>query len=92
MSSCEKRAYNGEQVARREARRLTDETGEPFAAYPCPDCKRWHMSTNGGNTEAPKSHRGPVKHWPKRAHTVEQMEALAKAIRDRKTGGTHDPA
>ncbi len=89
MSNCEKRAYNGEQVARREARRLTDETGEPFAAYPCPECKRWHMSSNGRLPEAPHSHahKGPVKHWPKRAHAVEQMEELARAIRGRKMGG-----
>ena len=84
---CEKTTYKTERLAQTEARRLSDASGEWFRHYLCPACKRWHLTTNGSSNEAPRGRRGPFqKHWPKRAHTAEEMEALAKQIRDRRMG------
>jgi hypothetical protein len=79
---CQKTTYHSEHLARREARRLGDESGEPFREYVCSECGRWHLSTNGTRNDAPRGRRGPLqKHWPKRVHTAEEMEALAAEMR-----------
>ncbi len=89
--SCGKTAYKGEEMARREARRISDEAGEAFRAYVCPDCGRWHLTTNGSGNTAPRGRRGPFqKHWPRRVHTLDEMEALAARMRADRAGEVSD--
>ena len=82
---CAKTTYSTEKVARRQARQISEGSGEDFRAYLCPDCRRWHLTTSTDGTTAPRGRRGGFqKHWPVRVHTLSEMEAVAKAMRERR--------
>lgn len=77
---CDKRRYPSERVARREARKLT-ENGDPIRAYPCPDCSGWHVTKQPASApERPKDAlKGRRSAW--KAKTPEELEAIARKIR-----------
>lgn len=88
---CDKTAYS-ETLARREARRLSDNSGESFRAYVCTTCGRWHLTTQGPSRPIAKKQPEP-RHWPtrpRRAHTAAEMEELAAKMRAERSGQVSD--
>ena len=81
--TCTKAAYAGARVARRVARKMREAHGSPFRAYACPDCGAWHLTTGEDTTAAIHGgHAQPKRRGP-RARTAEELEALARAMRER---------
>jgi len=85
ITKCGKRAYPGQAEAKREAKQIRYRSGMPFRAYPCPDCKDWHISKTpprngkiGGNKKRKRGRR------PVRGQTFEE---LAKKMREERVGG-----
>ena len=78
--TCSKTAY-GRRVAHHEAQRLRRETGEPFRAYACPECGRWHLTTvvlaGGGRDQARQKRRGQRTD----GMSLEQVEEMARRMR-----------
>lgn len=45
---CTKQAYETLRKAIEVAERIMEKTGRKLRAYPCPCCKRWHLSSKRG--------------------------------------------
>lgn len=82
--TCEKTRFASESAARSATKHTPNNNGDRWRAYLCPDCGGYHLTTqpNTHKTLAPppatnrRVHgRGP------RARTLEELEALAKKMR-----------
>lgn len=82
--TCDKHPFSSESVARRVAKRTRGNTGDRWRVYLCPECHYFHFTTQPNNhrpldvmpTVNTRVHgRGP------KAHTLEDLEALAKKMR-----------
>ena len=81
--TCSKSAYGSLAVARREARCLRDDTGEPFRAYRCGDCGTWHLATSVECTTIGQPWAALVTGAP-RARTIEDLQREAREYRARR--------
>jgi len=82
--TCDKTPFSSESVARRVAKRTRGNTGDRWRVYLCPDCHRFHFTTQPnfhkdlGVTPAVNK---PVHGRAPRARTREDLEALAQKMR-----------
>ena len=83
--TCPKRAY-GQKAATKEAKRLRAESGEPFRAYACPDCGRWHLSTQPRDGEPVKVVEGSRASLRRGRRTegmsLEQIREMAERMKE----------
>lgn len=77
---CDKTSYAGRGKARRAARHISTDSGEQFRAYYCPQCRKWHVTSQSAFKKVPT--RTPVKF--KRGKTLKEgqtLEELAAKMR-----------
>ena len=80
-SGCDKIGYPSRRAAKKAARIRADHSGEALRVYACPDCGRWHMTSNVSRDKPAPSPRSRTNIRRTPVRTIEEMEARAAAIR-----------